>query len=263
MTLAPLFDTLRHHETLTLPSGWAQGRATYGGLVAALLYARLAACLGTPGVLRAATVSFVGPAVAGPATVQAEVLRRGTSVVQMEARLLQAGAVQAVMLASFGAPRPSTLSVTPPPAPAFPPPAQGRALPCLPGITPEFTQHFDFRWAHGDLPFTGSARAELGGWVRLKQPLARTGREYADLFLLADAWPPALLPRLSAPAPGSSLTWTLEPVQLPAGKPADRWWQYSASTDHARDGYGHCAAQLWDDEGRLVALSRQTVAVFA
>lgn len=261
MGLGPLFDSLRHTDTVEIPAGWTQGRANYGGLVGALLYARMAALLDAPRVLRSATVSFVGPVATGAVTVTAEVLRQGKSVIQMEARLLQDGEVMAAMLASFGAPRDSAIAVDAHPAPVFKAPDDARALPFVPGVTPEFTQHIDFRWAHGDLPFTGSPLPELGGWMRLKE--ARAALDYTDLFLLVDAWPPALLPLLKGPAPGSSLTWTLEPLQLPAGKTAGHWWQYLAKTDVAHDGYGHAAAWLWDDEGRLVALSRQTVVVFA
>ena len=34
-------------------------------------------------------------------------------------------------------------------------------------------------------------------------------------------------------------------------------------TEHAKDGYGHASAALWTAEGELLALSRQTVTVFA
>lgn len=258
---APLFAALRSSDTIDIPAGWTQGRANYGGLVAALLYARMAGALGTPRVLRSATVSFVGPVATGPATVTARVLREGKSVVQMEAQLVQDGQVQAAMLASFGAARDSTLAVNAPPAPVFPRPEELPALPYLPGITPEFMQHFDFRWGHGSFPFSGADLPEMGGWMRLKEP--RAAFDYTDLFLLVDAWPPAVLPLLKGPAPGSSLSWTLEPIQLPPGKTAGSWWQYLATTDVFHDGYGHCHAQVWDEEGRLVAISRQTVVVFA
>lgn len=258
---APLFDALRQGDAITIPAGWTQGRANYGGLVAALLYARMAGVLGAPRTLRSASVSFVGPVATGPATVTARILREGKSVVQMEAQLLQEGQVQAAMIASFGEPRDSALAVSAPPAPDMPRPEQLPALPYLPGITPEFTQHFDFRWGHGGFPFSGADLPEMGGWMRLKDP--REAFDYADLFLLIDAWPPAVLPLLKGPAPGSSLCWTLEPIQVPAGKTAGSWWQYLAQTDFFHDGYGHCNARVWDDEGRLVAISRQTVVVFA
>lgn len=256
-----LFQALRHNDTIDIPAGWTQGRANYGGLVGALLYARMAALQDTPRVLRSATVSFVGPVATGPATLTARVLRAGKSVLQMEAHLLQDGEVMAAMLASFGAPRDSVLAVEASPPPAFKSPEQAQAFPWLPGITPEFTQHFDFRWAHGDFPFTGSALPEIGGWMRLKD--AAPVLDYTDLFLLIDAWPPAVLPIVKGVAPGSSMSWTLEPIQLPAGKTGASWWQYLATTDYFHDGYGHCGARIWDDEGRLVAISRQTVVVFA
>ena len=40
------------------------------------------------------------------------------------------------------------------------------------------------------------------------------------------------------------------------------WCKYSVEIEHARDGYGHVAANLWSPEGELIAISRQTVTVF-
>lgn len=261
MSLAPLFESLRNSDTVVIPPGWTQGRATYGGLVGALLQARLEALLGAPRVLRSATVSFVAPVAVGEVTLTAQVLRQGKSVVQAEAQMWQEGRVVAVLLASFGAPRASALAVPGVPAPTFKAPDEGLVLPYIPGVTPEFTQQVDFRWAHGDLPFTASSCAEIGGWMRLKE--GGDALSYPDLFLLVDAWPPAVLPLLQGPAPGSSLCWTLEPLQLPEDRGTQDWWQYLARTDYAGDGYGHTQAQIWDDRGRLVAISRQTVVVFA
>lgn len=261
MALGSVFDSLRQSDTVVIPEGWTQGRANYGGLVGALLYARMQKLLGMPRVLRSATVSFVGPVATGPVTLTAELLREGKSVLHLEARLLQDGQVLAAMLASFGAPRMSALAVPAAPAPEFSAPAESLVMPYVAGLTPDFLQHFDLRWAHGDMPFMNSPLAELGGWMRMKQ--ARGSLDYADLFLLIDAWPPAILPMVNGVAPGSSMTWTLEPVQLPAGRTAADWWQYLATTDYAQDGYGHCAARVWDEAGNLVAISRQTVVVFA
>lgn len=261
MSLDALFAALRTGESVDIPPGWTQGRANYGGLVGALMYARTEAVLGEARWLRSATVSFVGPVATGPATVTAEILRAGKSVVQTEARILQNGEVVAVLLSSFGAARESYIRVEAEAAPVFKAPDECQALPYIPGVTPEFTQNIDFRWGHGDIPFSGSALPELGGWMRLKE--ARRDIDFMDLFMLVDAWPPALLPMVKGPAPGSSMTWTLEPLYLPAGKTSHNWWQYQAKTEYAADGYGNCAARIWDDEGRLVAISRQTVVVFA
>ncbi|PKL99782.1 MAG: acyl-CoA thioesterase II, partial [Gammaproteobacteria bacterium HGW-Gammaproteobacteria-6] len=63
-------------------------------------------------------------------------------------------------------------------------------------------------------------------------------------------------------APGSSLTWTIEFIQPMPDLDSHDWCMYRAVIEHARDGYGHCAASLWTPSGELVALSRQTVTVF-
>ena len=43
----------------------------------------------------------------------------------------------------------------------------------------------------------------------------------------------------------------------------DAYWQYDVRTLAAGDGYAHSRARIWDDRGRLRALSGQTVAYFA
>ena len=89
------------------------------------------------------------------------------------------------------------------------------------------------------------------------EPLTET-----HLLALVDAWPPALLPLLNKPTAGSTLTWTIEFVQpLPQASTLE-WCKYLAVIEHARDGYGHVAANLWTPGGELIAISRQTVAVF-
>jgi len=65
-------------------------------------------------------------------------------------------------------------------------------------------------------------------------------------------------------APGSSLTWTLELIAEvgPEAFPAESILGYAAATDAARDGYAHTHAMLWRPDGKLVAISRQTITVF-
>jgi acyl-CoA thioesterase len=102
----------------------------------------------------------------------------------------------------------------------------------------------------------------MGGWVRLRDETEAQAVSEAHLLALVDAWPPAVLPHLSAPAPGSSLTWTIEFVQPVADLTTLDWCLYRAQIEHARDGYGHVSAALWTAEGELLAISRQTVTVF-
>lgn len=134
-------------------------------------------------------------------------------------------------------------------------------LPVVKGITPEFLQHYDMRWAHGSFPFTRAEKGDIGGWVR--ELGARDSVDYGDLIALVDTWPPTVLSMLSAPAPASSMTWTSEFMPGATDGTGQQWWQYLAETEFAAEGYVHSRARLWDESGKLVAISRQTVTVFA
>ncbi len=253
-------------DGVRVPEGWSQGRALFGGLQAAFLYDVLAQSVPETGPVRSLTVSFVAPVdPAQPIQGDAEVFRQGKSVCQAQSRLRQGAQVVAVMLATFGQSRTSVLSVPAAPAPEEPPPEAGQVLPYLAGLVPEFTQQFDFRWTYGQLPFTGAAEGNLGGWMRLRQPLdPEAAISVPELLLLGDAWPPAIAPMIAGFAPVSSLTWTIElvPQSSSIGRAGD-WFHYRAETERAEEGYCHARASIWTADGRLVALSRQTIAVFA
>lgn len=273
MTYDDMLAPLDAGGTTTVAPAWGQGRATFGGLVAALLYRRAAAVLAARGEdlagksPRSLTFSLVAPVAPGEVDVTVDVLRSGKSVTQVEARLVQEGQVAAVMLASFGSARESAIKVAAEPPLAFPLPSMLSALPYIAGTTPEFTQHFEFRWAVGKLPFMPppALTGDMGGYVRFRHPVARTGVD--TLLGLVDAWPPAVLPMFTRPAPISTLAWTIE---LPghaaptlAALPGDVALQYLAQTDFSGDGYAHIRSRTHAPDGTLLAIGRQTVAIFA
>ena len=166
------------------------------------------------------------------------------------------------MDAAWGGRASARIAVAAEPAPQAKAVEACQELPYIPNVTPEFTRFLAMRWAFGGMPFTNNPSREMGGWVRLRdQGVAEPANE-AHLLALVDAWPPAVLPHLSAPAPGSSLTWTIEFVQPFPALTTEDWCMYQAEVEHARDGYGHIAAGLWSPSGELIALSRQTVTVF-
>ncbi len=245
------------NDSAVMPEGWGQGRACFGGVVGAVMYAPLGRLI-TDRPVRSITVSFVGPVAPGPVTLETEILRTGKSVTQAQCRLVQDGQVQAVLLASFGKARESTIRVPAARPPQIKSPDEAMALPRVKGLVPDFALHFDMRWGEGDAPFSRSERGMLGGWVRFVEPQENDGIE--ALLALVDAWPPSVLPMYSQPAPSSSLTWTIEFLQ--EQPETDQWWQYHADTEYAADGYCHAASQFWNDRGELVAISRQTVTVF-
>ena len=262
-----------------VPEGWGQGRATLGGLVAALALSAMRGVLEEPRPPRSLLSIFTGPVEPGAVEIEVGRLRRGGSVTHAEARLVQGGEVRYAAFGAFGAGRDSALEVAPPPRPAAPGPDGLDELPFIPGVTPEFTRHVAYRWALGAPVFSGAGRREMGGWCRLRDGLGAASEE--RLLALVDAWPAAVLSRIDRPAPASSLTWAIEfvhgagvgagPAEPPAagappapaaGDPGDGWWFYRSETEAAGAGYAHESAALWDPAGRLATLSRQAVAVF-
>lgn len=247
-------------QTLELPHGWAQGRAFFGGFSAAIAYQHAANAVAPEQQIRSLTISFVGPLAVGPVQLSRRILRQGKNVTQISVELSQNGEVGLSALLTFGQSRDSVVRVTDTPVGQLPSFEQGFDLAKAEAI-PEFARNFEYRVNVGALPFSNRQERKFGGWMRFA---AEDQAINIGLLLgLIDAWPPAVLPHLSRPAPASSLTWTIEfPELLSAERRSSHWWQYLAYIDYAADGYGHTHAQIWDEAGKLVAISRQTVTVF-
>ncbi|NIF18537.1 thioesterase family protein [Pantoea sp. Cy-639] len=251
-------------EAVVVPPSWAQGRAVFGGLMAAMLHEAMRQKLADDRPVRSLAITFVGPAAPDvPISLEVEVLREGKAVSTLLGRAVQGGQVVTLVQGSFGAGRPSVVAVEALPAAPLKPLEQAAPeLPFIKGVTPEFMRHVALRWAVGGLPFSGNPSRQMGGWVRLRD-VSEAPAEAAHVLALVDAWPPSLLPHLKQPAAGSTLTWTIEFIQPAPTLSTLDWCRYVVETEQARDGYGHAAAALWTAEGALVALSRQTVTVFA
>lgn len=261
-----LFTAARDGESVVVPPGWGQGRATFGGVVAGAMLSRVLAGVDLPEQdVRAMTINFVGPVEAGDARVTAEVLRQGKSATQVEARVTQADAsgvesVRAVALVTIGAARPSSLSLAASPlGKDLPEHDSLTPIPYIEGVTPEFIARLDMRLAKGHGPFSGGADGDMHGYMSFREPTDDFG--LAHLVALVDCWPPAAGQMLTKVVPMSTMTWTMDFVAPVTGTGADRWW-YEVTTDAAHDGYGHTAARVYTASGEPVVISRQTVAVF-
>lgn len=248
---------------IEVPEQWGQGRAVFGGMASALALAHLITLVPAEIPLRSVSVSFVAPLNAGPAAVSRRILRQGKSVIQAIVEITQQDQVALVLLASFGAERVSGYKVASAPAPAF---ADHALVMPKQGPVPEFTRHFDYQIKKGVMPFSGGTSTELGGLIRFAEGES-TAVGVLELLALVDAWPPVSLTLLNQPAPASSLTWTIEFIQPHQSSETKAltsdWWSYLANIEHAADGYHHIEAKLWQADGQLAAISRQTVAVFA
>lgn len=264
MSLQQLFTAIEQQEWIDIPAGWLQGRTIYGGLVAGILmHKALVSVADSSKCLLSTSVTFVGPVQPGQARLSAEILRQGKSVTTLEVRLWQDDAVQSILIASFGTERVSSIEVKQErSAPVYPAPEHLSTL-AQHAAMPECYQQFDVCWAEGNYPCSASSSPDFGGWFRFK-PEKHDNRELsvADLMTLFDIWPPGVLPLFKTLAPASSLTWHVTYIH-PVQHQLHDWFKYKVFTDYAAQGYSTEYAHLWDAQNRLIAISRQTVTVFA
>src|SRR5262245_41703148 len=173
MVLSEILAALAPNEsgfTVTVGEGWSQGRATFGGLVAAVGNEAMRKLVAADRPLRSLQTTFVGPASAGPWRIEPRVLRVGKAVTLAECRILEGDEVMAIQLGVYGTGRPSAVTVRP--EPVIPP----RPLEVLrdvryqPGRAPEFFQHFAVRWSQGALPFSGAPRTPTKAFIHHRDP---------------------------------------------------------------------------------------------
>jgi len=259
-----------------VPPEWMQGRASFGGIVAAVGLRALRASLGDGRTPRSIHTSFFGPLGPGPARVTAEIVRRGRFVTHGRAEIRQGPrtpkasehegaamdgpAMQAQVTATFADDRESQVIVEPPTRPARPGPEGLVDLPYIEGVTPAFTRAFAFRWTDGAIPFTGAKQPGLGGWCRYRSDPGPD--PYAALAGLLDAWPSPVVSMFRRPGPASSVTWSSLFYDVPAVIDPDQWWWYGADAIAAGHGYAGFRASLYGPSGRLAATVEQLVALF-
>ncbi len=238
---------------------WAQGRTAFGGILAGMACRALRPRVRAERRLRSVLVDFVSPAEVGPVRVDVRVLREGRALTHAEARLLQGDEVRAVAVLAYAEDRTTAIRWPAAPPPAAPGPAELAPFPYIEGVTPRFTRSFEYRWVGEAWPFAGGTEAEVGGWVRLREPVTP---DDAVVLALLDAWPAPVLPLLREPAPASTVTWMVDLVGT-FDAPAEAWWRFAADTVAAGDGLASVEGRLWSADGRLVAVSRQLVAEFS
>jgi acyl-CoA thioesterase len=251
-----------------LGEGWRIGGGVNGGVLLAIAARALAAEFGAADGDRPAhpdplaiSAYYLTPGTPGPATVRTSVVRRGRAVSTGQASLLQddgqGGEVERVrFLATYGdltsVDGDLTTSAQPP---DLPPPDRCVSAAQAP---PDFLKHasllqrLDMRldpattgWAVGKPSGNGVIR----GWLRMAD-----GREPDPLLLLlaVDALPPVAF-ELGLPG----WTPTLELTAHVRARPAPGWLRVSLTNRTLAGGFLEEDAEVWDSEGRLVALSRQ------
>lgn len=262
MTINEILAIAEPGKPLQIPASWGQGRTLYGGITGAIMAHAMAGEVNDPERrMTSLSISFTGPVEADrDFTISTDVLRAGRAASHVEARIIQNGTVRAAALGLFSKGMESQITVESFTPPALPGPDDPSAIALNHPLAPRFVQQFDARMVVGQIPFSGSAHGDLGGWVRFAEAPDRM--RSAELVGLIDAWPGASIQMLKGPANMSTATWHMLFAQpLPALDPA-AYLGYEAKTDHARDGLTVSTARLWTPEGRLVAVSTQSVMVY-
>ncbi|WP_313914229.1 thioesterase family protein [Tahibacter sp.] len=263
MKLSELISSaVRDGESLQVTVGddWLQGRSVFGGLQAAIAVAAMRSQLPAGLPLRTLQMTFIAPVPAGPVRAVAQVLRSGKSAVHVQARLEdESGGLLALVIGVFGTGRASRV-VHAPVLAAQVGEAAPTPLPFLPGVTPNFMQHFAVTLRDGALPFADRPvtvnRFEVG--VR-----DDGGTSEWHLLSIADFVPPVALSWMDGVSPGSSLTWMLELLVEDYASQPLAGWRVDAELVAARDGYTSQSTWIVAPDGTPVALSRQSMVVFA
>lgn len=237
-----------------LTANWNIGDRPNGGYLLAVAGRAMGAASTRPDPL-SLTGHFLSSPLPGPAVLDVERIRSGRAHATLGARLEVGGQERLRTLGVFGAlgatGGPTAVAATPPDLLPLEECVAGGAE--LPGgfhvnLAEQFDTRFDPRTA-GWVVGRPSGRAELGAWVRFAD-----GRE-PDLWclpLIVDALPPTIFGLgLSGWTPTLELT-----VHLRA-HPAPGWLRLWTTTRVLVGGYLEEDAEVWDADGKLVAMSRQ------
>ena len=257
-TLSTLVARNDHQFEITVGDDWLQGRATYGGLVAAAGNEAMRRLVPRERQLRSLQTTFVGPAPAGTWRIRVRVMRVGKAVTLAQCDVLDGEQVAATQVGVYGGARPSAALLK----------RQASAAPrsvdeidevrFAPERAPPFLQHFAQRYAQGAKPYSGE-HSPMKVFVRHRDPSRLTE---SHVVALADAVPTPAMSMFKAPAPASSLVWTLEFIEHEFDFASEEWWRIDTDLDAAADGYVQQSGVLIDPMGRALALTRQLFAVF-
>lgn len=244
----------------TLGDRWSIGDKPNGGYVLAAVGRVLGQAIARSGAPQhehplTITAHYLRPSEPGPAQLDVEILRTGRTFTSAHTTFVQGGKARLHVLATFGhvddQNGPSHQVGEPPVLPApedcvsrsdsdgFPPASSM-------GTQVEVLLHPDTGWVSGKR----TDQAETRAWIRFAD--GRPADALALLFF-SDALPPSVFEVL----PDRSWVPTIELTVHVRSLPAPGWLRAVTRTRHLVDGRFEEDGELWDSEGRLVALSRQ------
>ena len=242
----------------TIDRGWWIERGPNGGYLAAIVLRAVLAEVADPARRpRSLTLHYLRPPAEGPCEVVVTIERAGRGLTTASARLAQDGRDCIVGLVALGIDRPGPelhdhLAPTVPAPDELP--ARGEPPPGAPDIP--FRHRFDVRAAIGTPPFMAGPAAETGGWIRSAD---RDPVDEVLLTALTDSWPPAIFSRIELPVGVPTVELTVHLRGRPS--PGSAWCLVRFRTQEVEAGYLEETGEVWSEDGRLLAESRQLAVV--
>jgi acyl-CoA thioesterase len=227
---------------------WHVGAVSNGGYVMSIGMRALGRALPAADPLTV-TAHFLRPTLAGPLDIETEVVKHGRRFATGVARLLQGGKEVVRLLGTYGdlsrQSGPIRVTAAPPMVPRI---GEDIARP----DAPQVAERYDHRFVREDLAWLRGERcdlAEIRGAVRFRD---RRPPDVLSLAAVADSFPPPAFAWIEP-------TWvpTLELTLHVRARPKGEWLRCCFRTRFLFGGLLEEDGELWDEAGRLVALSRQ------
>lgn len=198
------------------------------------------------------TANYLSRCVPGPAEVQVSSMGRSNQFHRLEARLFQEGKEKVRLFGTFAdAGNECTLERYETDAPVVAPHDDCVAMPPMPGYT--LYHNLDVRldprcagWAQGNL----TDKSEHIGWISFKDGRAL---DLSSLFLIIDSFPPPAFATQGLTAWVPTIELSVNIRNLPQGNRL----KCALRTRFITCGLLEEDGELWDESGKLVAISRQ------
>lgn len=251
--------------TAELSNAW-DFRTPSGGVLMTVAMRAMSRELNDPAMRPiSAHTHFCSPVPAGPLEVRVEVLRHGRAAAQVRAEL-SSSAVPGPGLevsATFGVDRDGVdmIDVEPPTLPRPDDSQRFDEASTVDRARPRFFSNFDTRLAEGHIWWRKgwpAGPARIARWFRYLVPQHLADGRFDPLAIppIADTMPPALVQKLGPdhePFFAPSLDLTVHFLE----DTCREWILTRVHARRARAGYATADVEIWDDEGRLVALATQ------
>ncbi len=236
---------------------WSIVRGANGGHIAAIVLGAMQRTVADPSrEPRSLTVHFARVPSNDGFEIETSVEREGRTMSNLSARMTQEGKLIALAISVFASPRegPGFSDVS---MPEVPSPDAADPVPDREDFP--FGRQFDYKRALGPAVGELSDRAEIGVWLRLRDPRLV---DHVAATQLLDAFAPAVFAKLGqggggAGVPTVEMTFHFrESLPMPDQQPGG-WHLGVFRTTTSRGGFIEEDGWLWQRDGTLIAQSRQ------